>query len=64
MKDSQSHISERVREDLDKLTPEKKAIMLEAADRAPSRCEHGRMSVGTPAKVVPEPIHRIGKSGD
>jgi hypothetical protein len=65
MADNKSHMSERVREDLDKLTPEKKVIMLEAADRDPSfRARDGRMTVGTSATPVPKTIRRLGPSDE
>jgi hypothetical protein len=52
MADNQSHISERIREDLDKLGPEKKQRVLDVADR----------DFGVPAKVLPKPVRRVGSS--
>jgi hypothetical protein len=69
MADNKSHMSERVKEDSEKLTPEKRARLMAAADRDPSwrspgqGVQGGRQVIGTSATPVPKAIHRLGPGG-
>jgi hypothetical protein len=57
MKD-RSHASPAIRADLDKLGPEKKQRVLDAAGRDPS-WGGPQIRIGTEAKVIVKPVKRI-----